>query len=308
MSGPSPPRRGFGWGRFLIIAVPLTWLVLFFAAPFLFVIKISLSQAAQQRPPYEPVFDLSQGWHAFVGKLGELSLSSYWSLLDDTLYIDSYIGSLKLAGLATILGLVVAYPLALSMARAPRAWRPALIALAIAPFWTSFLIRVYAWISILKDEGLLNHALLSLGVISEPLHIFATDWAVLIGIVYSYMPFLILPIYNAIDKQDPSLVEAARDLGATTAQAFRQVTLPLSLPGVMAGALLLFIPAVGEFVVPDLLGGSDTLMIGRTLWNEFFANRDWPVASAVAIVMLAILLIPLALYERNETKSMEPRL
>ncbi|MDF2117124.1 ABC transporter permease subunit [Roseiarcaceae bacterium H3SJ34-1] len=308
MSGDSPRKRCFRWGRFAIIAIPLAWLTMFFAAPFLFVIKISLSQAAQQRPPYEPVFDLSAGWHAFIEKLGELSFSSYWSLLDDTLYLDSYIGSLRLAGLATILGLVVAYPLALSMARAPRSWRPALIALAIAPFWTSFLIRVYAWITILKDEGLLNHALLSLGVISEPLHIFATDWAVLIGIVYSYMPFLILPIYNAIDRQDPSLVEAARDLGATGVQAFWQVTLPLSLPGVMAGALLLFIPAVGEFVVPDLLGGSDTLMIGRTLWNEFFANRDWPVASAVAIVMLVLLLIPLALYERNETRSMEPRL
>lgn len=302
-----PYRRKLGMGQRVLLAVPFLWLLLFFAAPFLFVAKISLSQAVAQRPPYEPVFAWSEGWNAFVEKLGQLSLSAYGLLFEDDLYLASYLGSLKLAALATLIGLCVAYPIALAMARAPRSWRPALIVLAIAPFWTSFLIRVYAWIVILKDEGLLNHLLLSLRLIDQPLQIYATDWAVLIGIVYSYMPFLILPIYNAIDRQEPQLVEAGRDLGATGLSAFWRITFPLSLPGVFAGALLMFIPAVGEFVVPDLLGGSDTLMIGRTLWNEFFANRDWPTASAVAVVMLLVLLVPLLLYERNEMRISETR-
>ena len=302
-----PHLRKLSMGQRVLLAVPFLWLLLFFAAPFLFVAKISLSQAVAQRPPYEPVFAWSEGWNAFVEKLGQLSLSAYGLLFEDDLYLASYLGSLKLAALATLIGLCVAYPIALAMARAPRSWRPALIVLAIAPFWTSFLIRVYAWIVILKDEGLLNHLLLSLRLIDQPLQIYATDWAVLIGIVYSYMPFLILPIYNAIDRQEPQLVEAARDLGASGLSAFWRVTFPLSLPGVFAGALLMFIPAVGEFVVPDLLGGSDTLMIGRTLWNEFFANRDWPTASAVAVIMLLVLLVPLLLYERNEMRISETR-
>ncbi|MDH7794739.1 MULTISPECIES: ABC transporter permease subunit [unclassified Beijerinckia] len=303
----SAAKRKLGVGQRVLLAVPFLWLLLFFAAPFLFVAKISLSQAVAQRPPYEPVFAWGEGWNVIVEKLGQLSLQAYGLLFEDELYIASYLGSLRLAGLATLIGLCLAYPIALAMTRAPRAWRPALIVLAIAPFWTSFLIRVYAWIVILKDEGLLNHALISLGLIDKPLQIYATDWAVLIGIVYSYMPFLILPIYNAIDRQEPQLVEAARDLGASGMSAFWRVTFPLSLPGVFAGALLMFIPAVGEFVVPDLLGGSDTLMIGRTLWNEFFANRDWPTASAVAVVMLLVLLVPLLLYERNEARLSERR-
>lgn len=298
-------RRKLGAGQRILLAVPFLWLILFFAAPFLFVAKISLSQAVAQRPPYEPVFSWSEGWNVFVEKLGQFSLQAYALLFEDGLYLASYLGSLRLAGLATLIGLCVAYPIALAMARAPRSWRPALIVLAIAPFWTSFLIRVYAWIFILKDEGLLNRVLLWFGL--EPVQIYATDWAVLIGIVYSYMPFLILPIYNAIDKQEPQLIEAARDLGASGFQAFWRVTFPLSLPGVFAGALLMFIPSVGEFIVPDLLGGSDTLMIGRTLWNEFFSNRDWPVASAVAVVMLLVLIVPLLLYERNEMRQAEGR-
>jgi len=192
------------------------------------------------------------------------------------------------------------------MARAPERLRPALLLLAIAPFWTSFLIRVYAWIIILKDEGLLNHALLSLGLVSEPLHIFATDGAVVIGIVYSYLPFMVLPLYNAIARQPPELIEAAADLGASPTAAFWRITVPLSAPGIVAGCLLVFIPAIGEFVIPDLLGGSDTLMIGRTLWVEFFDNRDWPAASAVAVVLLALLVLPMALYERSQMAEAPP--
>jgi ABC-type spermidine/putrescine transport system permease subunit I len=195
------------------------------------------------------------------------------------------------------------YPLALAMSRAPPHWRARLIVLAIAPFWTSFLVRVYAWIVILKNEGLLNHALLGMGIISEPLHIFATEGAVLIGLVYAYLPFTVLPIFNALEKQDDTLVEAALDLGATRVSAFWTVTFPLSLPGLYAGALLMFIPATGEFVIPDLLGGSGDLMIGRVLWSEFFSNRDWPMASAAACVLLCVLLAPLLLFERAQSRE-----
>jgi putrescine transport system permease protein len=205
---------------------------------------------------------------------------------------------LRLAAIATALTLLIAYPMAYGIAHVRSSLRPTLVLLAIAPFWTSFLIRVYAWIVILKDEGLLNSVLLSLGLVDEPLHIFATESAVLIGIVYSYLPFMVLPIYNAIAKQDPALSEAAADLGAGPLARFWRINVPLSRPGVLAGCLLVFIPAIGEFVIPDLLGGSDTLMIGRTIWTDFFENRDWPTAAAAAVVLLAILLFPLSLYER----------
>ena len=283
----------------LVLGAPWLWLIVFFLIPFLIVVKISLSEAAIAQPPYKPVFDLADGWDG-LNKLGELSLAAYAGLFDDWLYAQAYLSSLRLALISTLVTLAVAYPLAYAMARAPARLRPVLVVLAVAPFWTSFLIRVYAWITILKDEGLLNRALLSLGLISEPLHIFASDTAVVIGIVYSYLPFMVLPLYNAIARQQPELVEAAADLGASPAAAFWRVTVPLSLPGVLAGCLLVFIPAIGEFVIPDLLGGSDTLMIGRTLWVEFFDNRDWPAASAVAVVLLGLLLLPMALYERSQ--------
>ena len=201
--------------------------------------------------------------------------------------------------------LIIAFPLAHAMTRAPARWRPALVLLAIAPFWTSFLIRIYAWIMILKDEGLLNNALISLHLIDAPLSIFASETAVLIGIVYSYLPFMILPLYTALDRQDPTLLEAAADLGATSLRTFWRITVPLAWSGIVAGALLVFIPALGEFVIPDLLGGSDTLMIGRILWNEFFENRDWPAASAVAIVLLLMLLVPILWHERMQLKDRE---
>jgi putrescine transport system permease protein len=228
-------------------------------------------------------------------------------LLSDSLYLESYISSVLVAALSTILTLLVAYPFALAIARSSSSIRPILLGLAIAPFWTSFLIRVYAWIAILKDEGLLNHFLLSIGLIDAPLGIFATNTAIVIGIVYSYLPFMLLPLYAAIEGQDPALLEAAADLGAPPWRAFSRVTLPLSARGIVAGSLLVFIPAVGEFVIPDLLGGSDTLMVGRTLWNDFFLNRDWPTASAAAIVLLILLVGPLLIYERVQLQNERQR-
>ncbi|MGE0023917.1 MAG: ABC transporter permease, partial [Hyphomicrobium sp.] len=223
----------------------------------------------------------------------------------DSLYIGAYLSALKIAFISTLLTLLIAYPIAYGMARAPREWQPTLVMLVILPFWTSFLIRVYAWIGILKKEGLLNMFLMNLGLISEPLTIMNTNTAVYIGIVYSYLPFMILPLYASLEKINPALLEAAADLGSPPWKAFWQVTFPLSLPGVLAGCFLVFIPATGEFVIPDLLGGSETLMIGKTLWNEFFNNRDWPVSSAVAVVLLLVLVIPIVLFQRNQEKQRE---
>jgi putrescine transport system permease protein len=290
------PRR-----RPWAIYAPMIWMVIFFAMPFVMVIKISFSQTVLARPPYLPVFDFTLDGAQWMDWLAMLSLESYQGLFNDPLYLDSYLSSLRLAGLATIVCLLIAYPFALSLARLDQRWRSLFFGLAVAPFCTSFLIRVYAWIAILKDEGFLNHLLIWLGVIDEPLQIFATDAAVLIGIVYSYLPFMILPIYVAIERQDHSLLEAAADLGAHPWSAFWRVTFPLSLPGVIAGSLLVFIPAIGEFVIPDLLGGSQTLMIGHTIWVDFFDNRDWPSAAAAAVVLLALLLLPIWAYEKLQS-------
>jgi putrescine transport system permease protein len=292
------------WQR-TALAAPYGWIFLFFFAPMAFIVKISFSRPATARPPYEPIFDVSGGFAGFFEKLSELSGDAYRVLWSDSLYLDSYLSSLTIAAIATIVTLIVAYPFALAMARAPRRIRPILIGFAVAPFWTSFLIRVYAWIALLKDEGLINHALMALGLIEAPLPMFATSGAVIVGIVYSYLPFMLLPLYSALERQDAELREAAADLGAAPWQVFWSVTLPLSREGVVAGSLLVFIPAVGEFVIPDLLGGSDTLMIGRTLWNDFFANRDWPAAAAAAIVLLALLIGPLVLYERMRLRDVE---
>jgi putrescine transport system permease protein len=296
-------RAQRSWAERFVLGAPGLWLVLFFLVPFLIVLKISFSQAALSQPPYEPVLSLTADWTSLLEKLSALTAASYETVLGDSLYLDAYLSSLRLAVCATLLTLLIGYPLAYAIARAPEHSRPALLMLAIAPFWTSFLIRVYAWIAILKDEGLLNLALMKLGLISKPLQIFATDWAVLIGITYSYLPFMILPLYNAIERQPRELREAAADLGAKPESIFWRVTVPLSRGGIIAGCLLVFIPAIGEFVIPDLLGGSDTLMIGKTLWVEFFDNRDWPVASAVAVVLLLLLLLPMALYERSQMKG-----
>jgi putrescine transport system permease protein len=306
MQADAPPRRAAGRrtsGKWLVIAIPYAWLFFFFLAPFALVLKISLSQSALSQPPYEPVFTWSDSFRSLLEKLSTLSFDSFAGLLSDNLYVDSYISSVVIAAIATSLTLLVAYPFALAIARSSVKARPILLGLAIAPFWTSFLIRVYAWIAILKDEGLLNHFLISIGLIDAPLGLFATNTAVVIGIVYSYLPFMLLPLYAAIEAQDPALLEAAADLGASPWRAFLRVTLPLSLRGIIAGSLLVFIPAVGEFVIPDLLGGSDTLMIGRTLWNDFFSNRDWPAASAAAIVLLILLVPPLLIYERLQLQD-----
>jgi putrescine transport system permease protein len=288
--------------RLLVIGVPVAWLVAFFLVPFLLVLRVSLSQSVLAQPPFAPAFDW-QGWADFADKIRQLGISAYEGLFDDPIYLQAYVQSLVMAGAATIVTLVIAYPFALAIARAPVRLRPLLVLLAIAPFWTSFLIRVYAWILLLKDGGLLNDLLMALGIIREPLHIFATNWAVLIGIVYSYLPFMILPLYAALEKQDPALAEAAADLGAAPATIFRRITLPLSVPGIVAGMLIVFIPATGEFVIPDLLGGSDTVMIGNTLWNAFFSNRDWPTAAAVAVVLLLVLVGPLILYEQMRSRE-----
>lgn len=289
----------------LVIVVPYLWLFLFFLVPFFIVLKISMSEVAMAIPAYQPVFDLAQGLAANFEKLKQLSLDNYRWLLDDALYFKAYVSSLSIAAVSTVLTLLVGYPLAYGMARAPSTLRPTLLMLVILPFWTSFLIRVYAWIGILKPEGLLNQFLIWAHVIDTPLTILNTNTAVFIGIVYSYLPFMVLPIYSSLDKMDYSLIEAAQDLGCPPLTAFWKITFPLSIPGVIAGCFLVFIPAVGEFVIPDLLGGSQTLMIGKTLWSEFFSNRDWPVSSAVAVVLLVILVVPIVLFQRAQARAQE---
>ncbi|MBY3213452.1 ABC transporter permease subunit [Rhizobium laguerreae] len=289
----------------LVIAIPYTWLLLFFLAPFFIVFRISLSTTAIAMPPYEPVFSLADGWAGLWSKIGELSFDNYGYLTEDSLYFNAYVSSVVIAGISTFLTLLIAYPIAYGMAQAPRSIRPTLVMLVILPFWTSFLIRVYSWIAILKPEGLLNQLLLSLHIIDSPLIILNTNTAVYIGIVYSYLPFMVLPLYSALEKMDGALIEAAQDLGCTPIKAFWRVTFPLSIPGVVAGCMLVFIPAVGEFVIPDLLGGSQTLMIGKTLWNEFNANRDWPVSSAVATILLMILVIPIVFFQNAQAKAEE---
>lgn len=291
--------------RWYVIGAPYLWLLLFFLVPFLIVFKISLSDVATAIPPYTPTLDLASGWEAVKEFFGQLDFENYSFIFSDELYVGAYWSSLKIAAVATFITLLVAYPIAYGMARAPKEWQPTLMMLVILPFWTSFLIRVYAWIGILKKEGLLNMFLMDWGLISEPLTIMNTTTAVYIGIVYSYLPFMILPLYTSLEKIKPSLLEAAEDLGSPPWKAFWQITFPLSLPGVVAGCLLVFIPAVGEFVIPDLLGGSETLMIGKTLWAEFFNNRDWPVSSAVAVVLLLVLVIPIVLFQRMQEKQRE---
>ena len=284
----------------LAVVAPYLWLALFFAFPFLLVAKLSLSHTVLAIPPYAPQLDLSQGHAGVRAFIHQLSFETYARLTRDRLYIASYLSSLRFAAIATGILLIVGYPIAYGMSRFGPAARQGLLMAVILPFWTSFLIRIYAWIAILKPAGLLNQALALVHI--PPLSLLNTDAAVIIGLVYAYLPFMVLPLYAVLEKQDESLIEAARDLGCTPTRAFWRVTFPLSLPGVAAGALLCFIPMVGEFVIPDLLGGSNTLMLGRTIWTEFFADRDWPAASAVAIVLLATLLVPIALFQRQQAK------
>jgi putrescine transport system permease protein len=292
-------------GRWLVPALPFLWLAIFFLLPFLIVLKISLSDPATAQPPYRPLLDLGAGLAGLREFVSALDFENFATLVNDDLYARAAASSVRIAAISTALLLLIGYPIAYAMARVAPSWRTVFVALVILPFWTSFLIRIYAWIGILKPEGLLNQLLLGTGAISEPLAILNTETAIFIGIVYAYLPFMVLPLYATLEKLDPSLIEAAQDLGSPPWKAFWTITVPLSLPGIAAGSLLCFIPIVGEFVVPDLLGGSETLMIGRALWSEFFSNRDWPLASAVAIVLLLILVVPIVIFRDLETRRME---
>ena len=287
-------------GRRLVAGIPILWLLLLFLIPFLIVFRISFSEVRLAIPPYTPLI----AWHHGTPTL-ELHGSAYSFLFTDPLYVSSYLYSLKVAAVSTLCCLLIGYPMAYAIARARPATRSVLLMLIVLPFWTSFLLRVYAWIGLLKNNGVINNVLLYLGVIHQPLALLQTDFAVYVGIVYSYLPFMILPLYTNLEKHDATLLEAAADLGARPLRAFLAITLPQSLAGILAGSLLVFIPAVGEYVIPTLLGRTDQLMIGRVLSDEFFENRDWPVASAVAILALLLLVVPIMLFQRLERRELE---
>lgn len=288
------------WGRKSVISVPYLWLTLFFLVPFVIVFKISFSEMDYAIPPYTDLFTWADEQLTLT-----LNLGNYAYLFTDNLYIRAYLSSIRIAAIATIICLFVAYPIAYVIARAPSATRNALLMLVILPSWTSFLIRIYAWVGILKNNGLINNLLMWLGIIDQPIAMLNTEFAVYVGIVYAYLPFMVLPLYTNLMKLDNSLLEAASDLGAPPWKVFLTVTLPLSKAGMIAGSMLVFIPSVGEFIIPDMLGGAETLMIGKVLWQEFFNNRDWPVASAVAIVMLLLLLLPITLFHRYQARELE---
>lgn len=295
-------KRHLPSARALAIVPPYLWLVLFFLVPFLLVVKISFSEMQFGVPPYGPVLQFQDEILQFG-----LHLRGYILLFTDNLYVATYLNSLKMAAVTTLCCILIGYPMAYCIARANPRYRSLLLLGVILPFWTSLLLRVYAWIGILRNEGLLNQTLQWLGLTTAPLEIYRTDLAVYIGLVYTYLPFFILPLYAHLVKLDERLLEAAYDLGARPWQAFMSVTLPLSRGGVIAGAMLVFIPTVGEFVIPELLGGANTLMIGRLMWTEFFTNTDWPMAAAVTCVMVLLLLVPLALFQYNQVKAFEER-
>ena len=290
-------RMGFT-GRTIVIAIPWIWLLLFFLIPFIIVLKISFADTRLGVPPYTSLAEWGGGYVHF-----KMNVGNYLFILKESLYFEAFLSSLKVAAVSTIFCLLLGYPMAYGIARANTSWRNTLLLLIILPFWTSFLVRVYAWIGLLRNNGLINNVLMGLHIIDEPIVMMQTDFAMYIGIVYSYLPFMILPLYSNLEKHDNTLLEAAVDLGATPFRAFLRVTLPLSMPGVVAGSMLVFIPAVGEFVIPRLLGGTDSLMIGRVLWDEFFSNRNWPMASAVAIALLLVLVIPIMVFQRFQEQE-----
>ena len=285
--------------RYFIVAIPYIWLLLFFLAPFVIVFKISLADPIIAQPPFTPFFNQGSdgGFSIYT------TFDNFLYLFQDSLYFVTYLNSVKLAFIATLFTLLIGYPIAYGIARSPQPTRNILLLLVVIPFWISFLLRVYSWMGILKTNGLINGFLLWLGVIDQPLELLYTDTAVYIGMVYSYLPYMILPLYANLVKLDIRLLEAASDLGAKKWQGFVDVTLPLSMPGIIAGCLLVFIPAIGEYVIPALLGGADTLMIGRVLFDEFFLNRDWPVASAVAIVLLLLLVLPIVYFQKRQAQE-----
>ncbi len=289
-------------GRKLVIGIPFLWLFLFFMLPFFLVMKISFSEAALAIPPYTEIYAYAEQKFQLL-----LNLGNYAMLASDELYLSAYLGSLKVALISTLLCLAVGFPMAYAISRASKETQNVLVLLIMMPTWTAILIRVYAWMGILSNNGLLNSFLLWTGLISQPLEILNTNLAVYIGVVYAYLPFMVLPLYANLVKHDQSLLEAAADLGSSNFNSFWKITVPLAKNGIIAGCMLVFIPVVGEFVIPELLGGPETLMIGRVLWQEFFNNRDWPVASALAVVMLAILIVPILLFNRSQAKEMEGR-
>jgi putrescine transport system permease protein len=289
-------------GRHLVIGLPFVWLFMFFVLPFAIVLKISFAEAEVAIPPYTEIFSYVDEQLQVL-----LNLGNYVMLASDELYIAAYLGSLKMAFISTVLCLLIGYPMAYAIARAPKEMQTVYVLLIMMPTWTAILIRVYAWMGILSNNGLLNSALMGIGLIDQPLVILNTNLAVYIGIVYSYLPFMVLPLYANLVKHDLSLLEAASDLGARSLTSFWRITVPLSKNGIIAGSMLVFIPVVGEFVIPEMLGGPETLMIGKVLWQEFFNNRDWPVASALAVVMLVVLMIPIVLFNRNEAKALEAK-
>ncbi|MGA2818459.1 MAG: ABC transporter permease subunit [Xanthobacteraceae bacterium] len=297
--------HGQSFWRQLVLRIPYLWLLAFFLVPFLIVLKISLSETAIAQPPYTPVLDLAAGWHGLAAFFAGLSLDNYVLLGSDPLYLLSYLKSVEIAAFATLLLLVIGYPIAYAIARTPRRWQAVLVLLTVLPFWTSLLIRIYAWMNILQRDGPLNEVLMALSIVKEPPAWLSTDTAIYVGIVYSYLPFMVLPLYATLEKLDESLVEAAADLGCPRWKIFWQVTLPLSSSGMLAGVLLCFIPIVGEFVIPDLLGGSQSPMIGQTIWMEFFGNKDWPAASAVAVVLVCLLVTPIVIYQNQAMRVVE---
>ena len=289
----------------LVVWIPYAWLLAFFLVPFLIVLKISLSQTAIAQPPYTPVLEIAAGWRGLVAFARGLSLDNYGLLGSDPIYLLSYVKSVEIAAFATLILLVIGYPIAYAIARMPRRAQAVLILLVVLPFWTSQLIRIYAWMNILQRDGPLNDVLMALAVVHEPPAWLSTDTAIYIGIVYSYLPFMVLPLYATLEKLDESLLEAAADLGCPRWRIFWLVTLPLSSSGMLAGVLLCFIPIVGEFVIPDLLGGSKSPMIGQTIWIEFFGNQDWPAASAVAVVLSCLLVTPIVIYQNQAVRAVE---
>ena len=293
-------KRFLPSGRTTVIGIPFLWLLLFLVIPFAIVLKISFAEMAIARPPFTELFAFAEEKLSVI-----LNLGNYLFLIEDHLYTAAYLSSLKTAAVSTMLALLVGYPIAYGIARSSPGIRNLLLLGIVLPSWTSFLLRIYAWIGILKTNGLINHLLMKLNLIDTPLHMLHTNFAVYVGIVYAYLPFMILPLYTNLVKLDESYLEAAADLGAKPWKTFLFVTLPLSKGGIIAGSMLVFIPAVGEFVIPALLGGPDTLMIGKVLWEEFFNNRDWPVASAVAIIMLLLLILPMMWFHKHQSQEME---
>jgi putrescine transport system permease protein len=285
--------------RCAVIGAPFLWLLVFALLPLMLVVKISLSQMQLGVPPYTPLLGVDEtGATVWRGGFGNYALIG-----SDGLYLKAYLNSVRIAAVTTLLTLLLGFPMAYAIVRAPLRWRMPLLVLVLLPFWTSFLIRVYAWIGLLRPNGLINSVLEAVGLIDEPLRLINTEFAVYIGMVFCYLPYMLLPLYARLEKLDDRLFEAAMDLGATPLRAFLRITLPLAVPGIIAGSLLVFVPAVGEFIIPELLGGADVLMIGKVLWAEFFTNRDWPVSAAVATVLLLVLAVPITVFQSRSAKD-----